>query len=300
MQIDSAWAISNGSGATIGIVDTGVDQGVPELNFQFATGMSTGRTFVKEWTKPFMGAGQAWNDTCGHGTRMASVIGAPRNGQGMLGVAWGANLYMVRVDDDVVLSEVQATRLGIRRAATAAKIVAMAFGTYAHYTSIAQELEYWYFNQDRVIFAAAGTTNCFDPFHWVTFPGTLPTVITVTAFDETGGLSCSSSRGWQVDFAAVTNQPAQGLSLLGTTLAGFHGSSGATAVMAGMAALYLSRQPWASRSQMLTALTAAASPAGGRNPLWGFGVPNAMCLMGEMCTAWIEGPNLIQQSGNKR
>jgi hypothetical protein len=296
MQIDSAWNKSTGAGTWIGIVDTGVDERVPELNQWFASGLSGGRTFLKAATRPNTGAQNAWNDTCGHGTRLASVIAAPRNGYGIVGVAWRANLYAVRVDDDVVLTEVEATRLGIRAAANQARIVAMAFGTYAHYSSIAQELDYWYYNTNRIMFAAAGTTSCWDPFHWVTFPGTLSTVQTVTAF-ESGGLSCNSSTGPEVDFAAYTNQPAQGVYTLGSTLAGFHGSSGAVGVISGLAGLYLSWNPSASRAAVVSALALAASPTGGRSPLWGWGVPNAMCVLKEMCTAYIEGPNLIQQSG---
>lgn len=297
MRIDSAWAKSSGRGVTVGIVDTGLDEKQAELNGYFASGMSAGRTFTKDATKPNLGAGNVWHDTCGHGTRMASVIGAPRNGFGTLGVAWGADLYTVRVDDDVILTEVDATRLGIRRAAQRTRIVAMAFGTYSYYTAIDQELQYWYFNSDRLIFAAAGTTNCADPWHYVTFPGTLETVITVTAFDETGSIACNSSRGWPVDFAAVSNQPAHGLNIISPDLAGLHGSSGATAVMAGLAAIYLGMVPTATRTQVLGALIYAASPTGGKSPLWGWGVPNALCLVAEMCTAWIEGPNLIEQSG---
>jgi hypothetical protein len=297
MNIDSAWINSTGRGVTIGIVDTGVDENVGELNWYFDDFMSAGRTFTKMATKPAYNASNAWHDNCGHGTRMASVIGAPRNGYGIVGVAWGANLHAVRVDDDVILTEVEATRLGIRDAASRARIVAMAFGTYAYYSSIAQEISYWYYNSDRLLLAAAGTTSCLDPFHYVTFPGTLETVTTVTGFQYGGGLACNVSRGWQVDFAAYTNQPAQGLVGMGTILSGIEGSSGATAVIAGMAALYLALHPSASRWQLLTALTYAASPTGFRSPLWGFGAPDGLCLVGEMCTAWIEGPNLIQESG---
>ncbi|HEX9563538.1 MAG TPA: S8/S53 family peptidase [Gemmatimonadaceae bacterium] len=297
MWIDSAWAYSTGRGITVGLVDTGIDQGVKELNENFSSGWSAGRYFVKEATKPHLGASAFWHDTCGHGTRMASVVGAPRNGWGIMGVAYGADLYAVRVDDDVVLTEVEATRLGIRRAATFARIVTLAFGTPFSYSSISQELSYWYYNSDRVIFAAAGTSPCWEPIKSVTFPGNLSTVITVTAFDGTGSIACNAHRGYEVDFAAYTDQPAQGLDLFGRELAGLSGSSGATAVLAGVTALYVSRNPTATRSQVLSKLIAAASPTGGRSPIWGFGIPNVMCLMGEMCTAWIEGPTLIQTSG---
>lgn len=296
MWIDSAWTYSTGRGVMVGIVDTGLDQWNIELNQNFNTGWSTGRQFIKEATRPTFGT-LPWHDTCGHGTRMASVIAGPRNGWGTLGVAYGADLYTVRVDNDVFLSEVDATRMGIRRAATNARVVTLGFGTTFAYTSIIQELDYWYFNTDRIIFAVAGTSPCWEPVKTVTFPGNLTTVITVTAFDETGSIACNAHRGSQVDFAAYTDQPAEGRAFLYGAMAGLSGSSGATAVMAGITALYLGRNQGASRDEVLTALTASASPTGGRSPLWGFGVPNVLCLMGELCTAWIEGPNLIQSSG---
>jgi len=296
MSIDSAWAFSTGRGVKVGIVDTGVDEEVHELNADFATGWSMGRTFDKMATSS-AGGSTPWHDTCGHGTRMASAVAAPRNGRRIVGVAYGADLLAVRVDDDVVLTNVDATRLGIRVAAASARVLTLAFGSPFYYSSIAQELEYWYFNSDVVVFAAAGTSPCWDVFKQVVFPATLPTVLAVTAFDQNGGLACDAHYGPDVDFAAFTNQPVSGLAALGSELAGISGSSGATAVVAGMSALYLSKNPTATRFDLLSALTVSASPTGGRSPLWGFGVPNAMCLMGEMCTAWIEGPSLIQSSG---
>lgn len=297
MAIDSAWNYSSGRGVRVGLVDTGVDEGVRELNEDFATGWSTGRTFDKTFTSPAIGNANPWHDTCGHGTRMASVVAAPRNSAWMLGVAYGADLLAVRVDNDVILNQVSETRMGIRIAATSSRIVTLAFGSPFYYSSIAQELEWWYYNSDVVAFAAAGTSPCWDAFKQVVFPGNLPYVTTVTGFDGTGSLACNAHYGPDVDFAAFTDQPAVGLSSLGHDFAGLSGSSGATAVLAGMAALYFSKNPSASRTQLLSALTVAASPTGGRSPLWGFGVPNALCLMGELCTAWIEGPTLIQTSG---
>ncbi len=228
---------------------------------------------------------------------MASAIAAPRNGRGTLGVAWGADLFAVRVDNDVLLTEVEATRMGIRLAAQNSRIITLAFGTWAYYSSISSELEYWYFNSDRVFFAAAGTYPCLDWFKAVSFPGTLETVLTVAAIDASGALACNSGRGYDVDFTAYAPQPVHGSYQLGNQLAGLGGSSGATAVLAGLAALYVSLHPDASRTRVMTALISAASPTGGRSPIHGFGAPNALCLVGMLCAAWIEGPNLIQSSG---
>lgn len=299
MNIPLAWnKVGGGAGTIVGIVDTGVDAYQAELNGNFSSGMSLGRTFLKSATSNSNDP-TSWNDDCGHGTRMASVVGAPRNGQGMLGVAWGANLYAVRVDNDVMLTNVAATRLGIDSAATHAKIVTMAFGTAGYYNSIADVISYWY-NYDRLFVAAAGTSFCGDPLQsTVTFPGNLTTVTTVTALDQTGAIACNAHYGSAVDFAAYASQPAVGYHSLGSTLAGIAGSSNATAVIAGLAALNLSTHPSATRSAILADLIVSASPTGYLSPTIGWGVPNALCVVKGLCFAFINGPSLIQTLGTR-
>ncbi len=299
MNIPAAWArVPGGVGVTVGIVDTGLDFYQPELNGNFSSGMSIGRTFVKDATS-YAALPVIWHDTCGHGTRLASVIAGPRNGASILGVAWGANLFTVRVDDDVFLTNVSATRLGIRAAAAHAKIIALAFGTIAFYQSIADELSYWH-AFDKLIIAAAGTTVCWGPQRGsVTFPGSEPTVTTVTGLDQNGGVACNSHYGPAVDFAAYTDQPVTGLSTLGTALAGFGGSSAAVGVISGMAALAFSIHPTYSRADLVATLAYAASPTGFRSNQTGFGAPNAFCVVGGMCTAWLLGPDLLQTYGTQ-
>ncbi|MBV6520303.1 MAG: hypothetical protein MNPFHGCM_00408 [Gemmatimonadaceae bacterium] len=299
MNIPAAWArVPGGAGVTIGIVDTGIDSYQPELTTEFATGMSTGRTHVIDATA-YAHQPVYWHDTCGHGTRLASVVAGPRNGKSILGVAWKANLYSVRVDDDVVLTNVAATRLGIRLAAGHAKLIAMAFGTIAYYQSISDELSYWY-ALDKMFVAAAGTSVCFGPQRSiVTFPGSEPTVTTVTGLDRSGAVSCDSHYGPAVDFAAFVDQPVTGVASLGTVPAGFGGSSNAVGVITGLAALELSRNPNQTRSELVTALAYAASPTGLRSNMTGWGSPNAMCVVGGVCAAFIQGTDLIQTYGTR-
>lgn len=300
MNLPAAWTrAGGGAGATVGIVDTGLDLFQPELNADFATGMSTGRTFTKNATSYAQGP-YIWQDNCGHGTRMASVIGSPRNGKAILGVAWAANLHTVRVDDDVYLTNVAATREGIRDAAQHAKIIAMAFGTIGYYQSIADELSYWY-ALDKLFLAAAGTSTCWDPFRGaVTFPGTETTVTTVTALDKSGALACNAHYGPAVDFAGYADQPVSGLGIIGNQLAGFGGSSNGVGVVAGIAALVLSLHPNYTRDDILSMLAYAASPTGYRSNTTGWGAPNALCAVGGLCFVGITGTDLIQTYGTKK
>lgn len=298
MEIDKAWTKSTGVGVLIGLVDTGIASSVPELNMPaFANGVP-GRSVTSSWT-----SGSSGNDNCSHGTRMAGVIAAPRNGQLTVGVAYGASLYSVRVDDDVLLTNVAATRLGIRAASDAgARVISMAFGTVMSYSSISDEINWHYNNRDRLFIAAAGTsTGVFSlaSLLTITFPGTLSTVTTVTALDASGSVASNAHRGPKVEFAAYASQPAPVMHpFLGPIVGGIGGSSNATAVISGIVGLILQRNPTFTRAQIRSALISAAAPSGYRRNDIGWGVPSALCAIGAMCTAWIDGQTLIESTGS--
>lgn len=86
-----AWARSTGSGITIGIVDTGVDTGHPELAGKvLATADCVGRPCAS-------GGGQ---DVHGHGTIVSGIAAAStNNGVGIAGVAPDARLVVAKVLD---------------------------------------------------------------------------------------------------------------------------------------------------------------------------------------------------------
>lgn len=199
--------------------------------------------------------------------------------------------------------DVSSTRLGIRGAAQNSKIIVMAFGTpVATYSSIADEISYWYNNYDRLFFAAAGTSV---PDRSVVFPARLSTVQAVTGFSTSGGVCSECSTGSTVDFAAIEGQPASGaVSLFSLNNGDPHpdvGSSGkssnATAILGSIAALTWARNPTATRSWVLSRLINAASPTGAKSSNTGWGSPNAFCAVGGMCTAWADGPSVIEATG---
>jgi serine protease len=301
MNVPAAWQRSSGAGVTIGLVDTGVDGGHPQMSpTGFVGGMSGGRTLVTAATAPHPGN----TDACGHGTRMASTMTAPRDGMSILGVAWRANLYSVRATNDVIIDgviaggdEVGWVVQGIRNASLAAKIVAMALGTTYHYSSIEWEIAHWH-GLDRLFVVAAGTFVCAGPWQ-VVFPGTLSTVTTVTGVNEFGVPPCNVSSGPAVDFAAYISQPAAGRGWPSTPpLQDFGGSSNATAIIAGLAAMAQSTMPGATRAMILGRLISASSDAWpAPSSSVGHGVPNAICVVGGVCRATIVGPTLIESSG---
>lgn len=291
MWIDKAWERTSGSGVWIGLVDTGVDWDQSQFHEDFSNGWSSGRSISLDYTD-----GGTWSDECGHGTRMAGVIGAPRDGKNMLGVAWGANLHSVRVDNDVILDALSVTevRNGIRKAAQSSRIVSMAFGTPDRYQSIVDEIDYWYYNYDRLFIGAAGTSaSATNGVLGVMFPANLSRVVAVTGLDERGNVCSSCHYGPEVEFAAYVEQSATGATgIWKPNISTIGGSSNATGIMAGMAALTWERYPSMSRTGLVARFRQAGQTGTKRSDI-GYGAVNAFGAVGGLYKVEIEGPAVV-------
>jgi subtilisin family serine protease len=103
LRAPQAWATSTGAGTTIGIVDSGVDLGHPDLSGKLAPGatfLDCGTTSCGngDWESG-PAARQASKST--HGTHVAGIAAATTdNGAGIAGVAPGARVQPVKVLDE--------------------------------------------------------------------------------------------------------------------------------------------------------------------------------------------------------
>lgn len=86
---------------SIAIVDTGIDASNPELHVVGGINCATDDR-------------ANWGDVDGHGTTLAGVVGAKRNGTGIIGVAPGAELYAVRVFANETLASEENVLCGLR------------------------------------------------------------------------------------------------------------------------------------------------------------------------------------------
>ncbi len=292
-NIPDAWNFSNGSGITIGIIDTGVSPNQTLLGGSFNDGNSSGRTIQKYGT--FVDSFWPWSknidgpdDKCGHGTSMASIATAPRNDNGLpVGVAYNANLITYRAAANVFL-EGYHEHNGVKNAFTAlgnnpaVKIISMSMGYIFSVGKIEDGVRYAN-NRGKLIFCAAGTSTTFTTFVGVVFPAWMPETVAVTGIKEGSGYQkCDDCHvGDKVEFTIVMQRAASGntvpvVSYYDNQSDSVGGSSVATAETAGIAALVWSKHPSWTKDQILAKLRQSASLYPNRNSDFGYGNINAL------------------------
>lgn len=267
-----AWNIFTGNQNTIvAILDTGADITHPDLVGNLWDGSggcvdNTGVTIVggcphHGWD--FVNDDNDPTDDHGHGTHVAGIIGAKgNNAAGVTGVNWNVSLMIVKVGDaDGYLSTANWIK-GLNFAKeNGAKIVNASFGgpdpSQAEYDALA--------NFSGLFVAAAGnshqnvdnpsTPNYPSGYAVTSSVGVgLSTIETVTATNSSDALASFSNYGvTSIDVAAPgvdiysTVPPSL---FTGTSYAYFGGTSMATPMTAGLAALLLGRYPSATTAQL--------------------------------------------------
>lgn len=292
--VDKAWARgADGSGVNIGLVDTGVAD-LPYFYNEWTSGESSGRYLLHGRAMDGLISGPSGDIPCGHGTLMAGAIAAPKDGRNVVGIAYRANMVEVShqwgdvwpVGADHAQHAVRVTAQALR-ARTGGKIMSMAWESQNWWWQVSDEINYWYYAiPDLLYFAAAGTGL---PINEVTFPADQPNVVAVTCADyPSGSVSSRCSHGSQVQFMAYQWVPSYqynngGLSRLG-------GSSNATAVVVGIAALTWSRYPTWPRAAILDRLQRSGSLWPNRDSQVGYGVLNAHVAVGGFRRVDVRAP----------
>ncbi|WP_345990706.1 S8 family serine peptidase [Chryseobacterium sp. Chry.R1] len=282
-SIPNAWNYSTGAGITIGLIDTGVSPEQTLLGNSFNNGASSGRTISKFGV--YNSDGSA--DQCGHGTKMASVMTAPRNNAGLpVGVAYNANLIAYRAAENVVL-ETSSEQTAVKTAFTElgnnnnVKIISMSMGHIFSVGKIEDGVKYAY-SKGKLIFCAGGTSTSFTNFVGVIFPAWMPETQAITGVKEnTSNKKCDVCHsGSPIDFtfqmerSSGSNVPV--LSYYNGQSDYVGGSSVATAATAGIAALVWSKNPSWTREQVLTKMRQSATYYPNPDSSYGYGNINVL------------------------
>lgn len=295
MNIDRAWRYSTGNEVTVGITDTGLDllDAASDVGpNHFATGQSVGRSFAQE---------TLFDDfvTCSHGTRIAGVAVAPLNGRSVVGAAYKSNLYSVFQDDGVWPNTSRAAQ-AIHLAATTglAKVIVMAWAEVNWYDNISNEIDAHFYQDDVVFVGAAGTCpwdsdSCPSPSSPM-FPASKGEVLAVTG---AAGDGSRPDKMYDVGdkWAAVTAYTDLATTGLGTTtIKNISGSSGATGVVGGIAALVRSRYPSESASWVMTRLRTTSGINCSAPVAWRNLMVHAFAAVGGFCPSRIMGATLAE------
>lgn len=275
--------IADGTGVTVGLLDSGVVGRRADLTGQIVTGQD----YAGGVERP----GQpGWGE---HGTCMASIIaGHGRGGSdGMLGIAPGAHVLSVRVirDDDapdIGGATTSATPIsdGIHYAVDhGAQVISMSLGgpdSGADNDAAPEADAIRYALQHNVVVVVAAG-NSADKGDAIQFPGAERGVISVAAVDSAARHAYFSTTSWDVSVAAPgVNLPCDAADSDAEYIVG-DGTSQATAYVAGIAALIKSENHALSPAQVRDVLeqTARDKPPGGRDDQFGFGVVNPVAAL---------------------
>jgi subtilisin family serine protease len=253
MGIDSAWAQTTGGPVVVAVLDSGIDLGQPDLAGNlWANPNEVGGNGVDDDHDGLVDDVNGWNfvnnnnnvsDNNGHGTHVAGIIGADgNNGVGVTGVDWNAKLMAVKVLDSSASGDDATVAKGLRYAvAHGARIVNMSLASPSPSTQLRSALTYAQ-NAGVLVVTAAGNFGenlRSDPSYPASYGA--PNVIDVAASDQAGALDPTS------DFGSTVNIAAPGTDIVSTSMSGGYelrtGTSMASAIVSGVAALVASQHP---------------------------------------------------------
>lgn len=251
----AAWSTHHGSSAvTIAIIDSGVDVTHPDLNRKIigsynAVDRSTDVT-----------------DLIGHGTFVAGVAGAETdNGVGVAGAGYDSSLLAVKVADASGNIYDDAAAAGIMWAADhGAQIMNISFGSAFSSELEKKAIDYAAAKGVLIVAAAGNDGSHGNPTF---YPAAYSNVLAVGATDGNHRAAFSEFGSW-VDIAApgvsiYSTSPRAGSSFFGPSYAVGDGTSFASPLVAGEAALVLASKPSMSLSDLRSALVNSAHGFGG-------------------------------------
>jgi hypothetical protein len=282
MNIPSAWNSAQGQGITIGVIDAGLSSSQALLGSEFNNGASNiGRTVTTDYT-----FGSSAYSTCSHGTAMSGLaVGARNNLGATTGVAYKSNLHFIRGCEDVVLDR-SVERTGLKNALVKmgnradVKVISMSIGT-PFYSSVIEDGVNYAWGAGKMMMAAAGTSFSWTSWWGVVYPAALSRCVAITGVKENFGTCASCHDGSEVDFTVTmersSNSSRNTLSLNTSGYAAKYigGSSSATAMASGIAAMVWSVNPSRTREQVYQNLLTTSQYYPNPNGSRGYGNLNA-------------------------
>ncbi|MFF5974787.1 S8 family serine peptidase [Streptomyces sp. NPDC012769] len=253
MKADEMWKVATGKGITVAVLDSGVDSTVSELRGKVLPG--------RNFSDAGEGPGRVDNkDRDRHGTNMALAIAGSGAAGGVKGIAPDATILPVKTGD-FAFNGWGPTFKGIRYAVdNGARVINISSGGVADEASTADWLaavDYAH-KKGALIFAAAGN----DGIESRSYPAAVPGVVAVGALDTKGKVAKFSDYGSHLALAAPGMEMPGRCTDNKNKYCAFKGTSHATAIASGTAALIWSAHPDWTGNQVLRVMMETAGHNG--------------------------------------
>jgi membrane-anchored mycosin MYCP len=283
-----AWELSTGRGVTVAVVDSGVDARHPKL----AGAVAAPIDFRASYTSASgYEVGPGTGEDCeNHGTPIAGLIaGRAAGDERVLGVAPDALVAPVRFDGALEQAPAAMIADAIRAGADRGSVLNLSFAVPVDNAQIRAAVDYA-LDRDVVVVAAAGNERQKQPgLTW--YPAGYDGVLAVASVDPAGQPAEDSNRGPWVDVGA----PGVGLVSVSAGGSGFvsvSGTSFATAVASGVAALVRARFPGLTGPEVVARIEGSAlSPTGARDERTGAGIIDTYRALSDVGPAAAVNPD---------
>lgn len=255
------WDLSTGSvSVPVAIADSGVDPLHADLSGKLIPGYN------------FYAGNADTRDIFGHGTKVAGAAAAlSNNAGGVAGVAWESPIMPIVISD----STGYATYFNMAQAITYAadhdiRVINLSFAGSSASSTLQSAVNYAW-NKGTIVFASAGNFSTSTPY----YPAACDNVVAVSATTSSDTLASFSNFGSWIDLSA----PGSGIytTTKGGGYAAASGTSFASPITAGLAALVLSVNPGLTNAQVVDILQQNSDDLGapGFDPYFGYGRINA-------------------------
>ncbi|MCC6453727.1 MAG: S8 family serine peptidase [Caldilineaceae bacterium] len=268
IRLSRAWVLALSEGGLepieVAVIDTGVDFGHPDL----ANRLLAGRNYISSTQTPM--------DDNGHGTHISGLIAAAANGAGMVGTGRQVKILPLKALNGNGMGGVSTIGQAIRDAADeGAHIInlslELAIDTYAMRTAVEYAA-----SQGTLVIAASGNQGRSS----VSYPAAYPSVLAVGATTYDDVRAYYSNRGPELDIVAPGGSSSHSILSTWTEDAGAvcpsskrqvngglycqaDGTSMATGIVSGAAALVWSLRPELGADEVREILLETAAPISG-------------------------------------
>jgi len=272
IQAPQAWDYTAGTpGSIIAILDSGINSAHPDLIGRILPGYD----FVSNDSDPA--------DDFGHGTAVAgTAVAAGNNALGVAGVAFGCVVLPVKVVDSSGYASYSCVAQGIKYAVDrGARVINLSIAGDTSSSTLQAAIDYAWSNNVVVVAAAGNNANSMPQY-----PAACAHVVAVSATEPDDSLAAFSSYGSFIALSAPGDNIWTTQRDLSNPYGAWRGTSFASPIVAGTAALIAAANPTLSNTQIVSILETGADDLGvfGYDTSFGFGRINAFRAMTAACS----------------